>query len=85
MSICGSDGGCPYRHTPREMLNASFRVLALTPSYIGNVLAYAIPLGLSRWPSSTPRAGLARYGKTRPPRRKRRALTTLTTGQAVVA
>src|SRR5262250_2013937 len=52
---------------------ASFRVVALTPSYIGNVFAHAIPARLA----DDAKIGLAR--------RERRTLTAPTAGRAVVA
>jgi len=65
--------------------DASFRVVALTPSYIGNVFANAIPAGLSRQQGSAARAGPADYGEIRWARRERRVPTALISGRAVVA
>jgi len=64
---------------------ASFRVVALTPSYIGNVSANAIPAGLSRQQGPAARTRPAGHGEIRPARRERRALTALTTGRAAAA
>jgi hypothetical protein len=64
------------RHAPRGGADDSFRVLVLTPSYIGKVSAYAIPPWLSRQPSSTTPAGLADYGEIGRSQCSRRALTT---------
>jgi len=65
--------------------DASFRVVALTPSYIGNVSANAIPAGLSRQQGPAARTRPAGHGEIRPARRERRALTALTTGRAAAA
>jgi hypothetical protein len=45
--------------------DASFRVVALTQSYIGNVFAHAIPAGLSRQQGPAARAGPADDAKDR--------------------
>jgi len=63
---------------------ASFRVVALTPSYIGNVFAHAIPARLARQQGSAARAGPADDAKIGPARHERRTLTALTADRAVV-